>query len=353
VALFATSDTGYAAAIINNAAGLPALFVVNNGGTGASIQSDGAGDGLDVLASAGSGVVGTAETPSSQQAGVAGVAVSSSATGSAFQIYGAVWGDTGVSSSSIDPEWAIGVLGTADDSHAGVFLNDSTNGWSTLYISNFGTGGLGDSTPALFDTLMAVDKTGTCGVGGGSLSCTGQIKSLVSAGGTRTVETYAMQSPENWMEDFGSGSLASGKAVVRIDPAFAETISSDGNYHVFLTPNGDSKGLYVSSKSAGSFEVRESGGGTSSLNFDYRIVAKRAGYEAQRLTDVTETLARETTREKMARSTGVKKATTARKVSPLVEALKTPHRTIVPSPTPKKQMPAHPAAASAHEVASR
>jgi hypothetical protein len=44
------------------------------------------------------------------------------------------------------------------------------------------------------------------------------------------------------------------------------------------------------------FEVRESGGGTSSLSFDYRIVAKRRGYEAQRLTDVTERFRAETAR---------------------------------------------------------
>jgi hypothetical protein len=34
--------------------------------------------------------------------------------------------------------------------------------------------------------------------------------------------------------------------------------------------------------------VHESGGGTSSLSFDYRIVAKRRGYEAERLNDVTD-----------------------------------------------------------------
>ena len=34
--------------------------------------------------------------------------------------------------------------------------------------------------------------------------------------------------------------------------------------------------------------MRESKGGTSSLSFDYRIVAKRRGYEKERLTDVTE-----------------------------------------------------------------
>jgi hypothetical protein len=137
---------------------------------------------------------------------------------------------------------------------------------------------------------MAASPSGTCGFGGsGDLTCTGQVKTLATTGGgERKVETYAMQSPENWMEDFGSGELERGVAVIKIDPAFAETVSADASYHVFISPNGDSKGLYVIRKTATSFEVRESGGGVSSLAFDYRIVAKRRGYEAQRLTDVTE-----------------------------------------------------------------
>jgi hypothetical protein len=123
------------------------------------------------------------------------------------------------------------------------------------------------------------------------------VKSLVSIGnGARKVETYAPQSAENWMEDYGSGTLQQGVSVVKIDPAFAETASETPNYHVFLTPNGDSKGLYVINKTLGSFEVRESGGGTSSLVFDYKIVAKRRGYEKQRLVDVTERFNAEQTR---------------------------------------------------------
>lgn len=90
------------------------------------------------------------------------------------------------------------------------------------------------------------------------------------------------------MEDFGSGVLHSGVAVVNIDPTFAETVSDTAEYHVFLTPKADSKGLYVINETATSFEVRESGGGTSTLAFDYRIVAKRRGFETVRLTDVTE-----------------------------------------------------------------
>jgi len=44
----------------------------------------------------------------------------------------------------------------------------------------------------------------------------------------------------------------------------------------------------VVSKSATSFEVREQGGGVSNVGFDYRVVAKRKGYERVRLADVTE-----------------------------------------------------------------
>ena len=44
---------------------------------------------------------------------------------------------------------------------------------------------------------------------------------------------------------------------------------------MFLTPEGDCKGLYVQDKRGASFEVRELQGGSSSIAFSYRIVAKR------------------------------------------------------------------------------
>jgi hypothetical protein len=50
------------------------------------------------------------------------------------------------------------------------------------------------------------------------------------------------------MEDFGSGELKQGVAVVKIDPSFSETVTADASYHVFITPNADSKGLYVIAK---------------------------------------------------------------------------------------------------------
>ena len=96
---------------------------------------------------------------------------------------------------------------------------------------------------------------------------------------------YAMESPEVWFEDFGSGTLVDGVATVAIEPIFAETVNLE-EYHVFLTPLGDCHGLYVAAKTSISFEVRELGSGTSNVSFDYRIVAQRLGYEDVRLEEV-------------------------------------------------------------------
>jgi len=333
VALFATADDAYGEAVVTNGGDYPSLYVDNSGGTAVQAQAA-IGYGVSGVSFSGTGVYGSTSGGGDgvegiagnlvpQQAGVHGVGNTTSATYDGSIIYSGVWGDTGTSSTTVAPAWAIGVLGTADDSHAGVFLNNSS-GWSTLYVSNASTGGTGLSAtvPGLFSTLQAATRTGTCGIGGnGDLTCTGQVKTLATTGGSRTVETYAMQSPENWMEDFGSGALHSGVAVVNIDPAFAETVSETADYHVFLTPNGDSKGLYVTQKTASSFEVRESGNGTSSLSFDYRIVAKRRGYESQRLTDVTERFNAE--RKAPSMSTAKQKARPAAEPRPSPLHLKT------------------------------
>jgi hypothetical protein len=62
------------------------------------------------------------------------------------------------------------------------------------------------------------------------------------------------------------------------------------DYKVFPVPNGDCKGLYITNKTAASFEVRELGGGTSSVRFDYRIMALRKKYENVRFADHTHDL---------------------------------------------------------------
>jgi len=118
--------------------------------------------------------------------------------------------------------------------------------------------------------------------GYGNIGASGTKSAIVPAenGAHRTL--YCMESPECWFEDFGSATLAKGSATVTIDPLFAATVDTS-QYHIFLTPKGDSKGLYVNTVSAQGFTVAEQQGGTSSLSFSYRIVAKRKDVSAPRL----------------------------------------------------------------------
>jgi len=85
---------------------------------------------------------------------------------------------------------------------------------------------------------------------------------------------YCVESPESWFEDFGEGRLVNGMACITLDPDFLATVKDD-LYHVFLTPNGESEGLYVESKRPDGFDVREQRRGTGNLTFSYRVVAKR------------------------------------------------------------------------------
>jgi hypothetical protein len=97
---------------------------------------------------------------------------------------------------------------------------------------------------------------------------------------------YSMESPESWFEDFGEAKLVKGRAKVRIDPDFA-VVADTRSAHVFLTPYGDSGGLYVSARHRDGFEVCEQGRGSSSLSFSYRVVAKRKDVTAERFKKVT------------------------------------------------------------------
>jgi hypothetical protein len=214
--------------------------------------------------------------------GVLGVAISNSSTYGAYGYSAGVWGDTSGNGTSA----ALGgVAGTADDNAAGYFINNSS-GFATVSATNNGTGPTGTAVPV----ITAIGAKGVCGMNGsGDVACSGQMKTLAAvAGGEQKVEVYAVQSPENWFEDFGSAKLENGRVTVAIDPRFAQIVNTGVEFHVFLTPQGECEGLYVANKSAGGFEVRELHHGTSAVAFDYRIVAKRTGHEAERMTDATE-----------------------------------------------------------------
>jgi hypothetical protein len=97
---------------------------------------------------------------------------------------------------------------------------------------------------------------------------------------------YAMESAEVWFEDLGTATLINGEAAVPIEPIFADTVNLEVDYHVFVTPLcREPVLLFVTDKSPDSFTVRgvTLDGQPSACALDYRIVAKRLGFEHVRL----------------------------------------------------------------------
>jgi hypothetical protein len=97
------------------------------------------------------------------------------------------------------------------------------------------------------------------------------------------VTAYASAGTVPSIEDFGKAQIVDGRGYVRIAADFGQAIDPRSEYLVFLTPEGDNRGLYVTGKSASGFTVRESQGGHASLAVEYRIVARPYGSRESRL----------------------------------------------------------------------
>jgi hypothetical protein len=135
---------------------------------------------------------------------------------------------------------------------------------------------------------MSLDPSGNM-ILGGTLTQYGTPTLVVRGIGASHV-TYASQAAQPAVEDTGEGRIAGGLGYVPIDPAFAATLNSRAPYAVLVTPEGESRGLYVIGKTMRGFYVRESYGGRSSVDFAYRIVGRPASGDAPRLPLYTDTL---------------------------------------------------------------
>jgi hypothetical protein len=189
-----------------------------------------------------------------------------------------------------DTNWA--VLGTAGTGGVGVYgispyvasvgLAQGTSAIG-VYGQTSGTSGYG-----VLGSATAVGGIGVYGLGnpwagvfGGGVFINGAL-TVVNGAKSAAVphpdgslrRLYCVESPESWFEDFGEGRLVDGTACITLDPDFVATVKDD-LYHVFLTPNGESEGLYVESRRPEGFDVREQRRGVGNLTFSYRVVAKR------------------------------------------------------------------------------
>jgi hypothetical protein len=184
---------------------------------------------------------------------------------------------TGISGTQGPPvtniETIAGVVGTSDQRPGVIGTSNSHMG---VYGSSNNVGVVGRTTnPASYAGYFAGNVVVT-----GNLTVVGAKSATVPFPGGTHRGLYCTESPELWFEDFGTSKLKRGRAVVALDADFAKVVTP-GDYRVFLMPAGDCRGLYVRRKNAASFEVRELGGGKSSVAFSYRIVGRRKDIRAR------------------------------------------------------------------------
>jgi hypothetical protein len=237
--------------------------------------------------------------------GVFGVSVAAegvsgnSSTGTGVKGESTVIGVSGVAFGS-DP-FAAGVLGVSRLNRIGV---RGRSNQATVQQVGFAWGITGAGVLAESPTGAGIlAKTGARTTGGLSGAFVGDVAidgtvfiigSVLATGGKAAVVphpdgsqrmTFALECPESFFEDFGRARVVRGRARVAIDRDFAALVDRN-DYYVFLTPEGDSAGLFVSRKRRDSFEVREQQGGKSALGFSYRLVARRKDVPRRRLPKV-------------------------------------------------------------------
>jgi hypothetical protein len=147
------------------------------------------------------------------------------------------------------------------------------------------------------DRLIKLVKLMQPIVGHGAISRIGMEK----ASGERCVDLVEE------FQKLETDAIAGGQELIatRMGQLFHEAFGTAAvNYYVFLTANGNSNGLYVARKTAAGLEIREHGGESSNVAFDYRIVARRRGYEAIRMLQVPERKILETMRPPLKMTAG-------------------------------------------------
>ena len=164
-------------------------------------------------------------------------------------------------------ELSAGVFGEAASGYAGLF-----QGASSLPAMVIENGSYGDVLDLFGDAgALTIDRA-TDVVTDGYVEATQFITSSKVRFGERLGE-FGARSTRATLEDTGTARLNAGEATVRFDAAFESAIDASRGYQVFLTPDGDTRGLYIAAKYEGGFVVRETEHGRSSLFFDYRVVA--------------------------------------------------------------------------------
>jgi hypothetical protein len=229
----------------------------------------GGGGGIEGASNDGTGIYG--QTGGNGNSGISGIN-----TGKGNGLYGrsSVWG--GINGGSVVGAGVIGNMGgTTSGNGYGVRAEATNSSSSYQALLAQATG----STTTIFYGHN-VTTGANCAINYDAvMTCTGSVtgsvlrNSIKSATG-RSVAAYTRQQARATIEEVGTSALAGGVARVTFDPTFVTTIDASAPYHVFITPLGDTAGLYVAATSSRGFTVLEAQGRRSTVSFDYRVVAQ-------------------------------------------------------------------------------
>ncbi len=99
--------------------------------------------------------------------------------------------------------------------------------------------------------------------------------------GRRTL--IAPESPEAWIDDYGSGEIVGGRSHIELDPTYLDCVTISEKYpmKVFVQLTSPMTSQFYVEKGTTGFDVIVTGEGAESVNatFDWRVVAKWKNYE--------------------------------------------------------------------------
>ena len=280
--VFGSTTTGTAA--VNGTTG--------GAGDGVAGTATGAGTGVRGTAASGIGVLGTTTTGPAAirgtNTGALDGVVGSATSGDA--VAGTATSGNGVHGTSATKD---GVFGQSTDGQG--VRGFSTNANGVLGQGRAGVIGFSSVGEAIYGVALAPAAFAGYFSGkvfvGGDLFVTGQFSR--SAGASTAVshpdgsyrQMFSVDAPDDLFEDVGAIRLVDGKAAVTLDPVFKDLIEE--GYHVFLTPYGETNGLFVANRTSLGFEVYEANGGKHSVDVSYRVLGKRRGADVKRLQRVS------------------------------------------------------------------
>jgi hypothetical protein len=232
---------------------------------------------FESFSSLGTGVRGRAAASTGATNGVYGNSVSPSGIG----VYGKATASSGTATGVWGESYATDGAGVIGLGNAGSGNNVGVYG-ATASPDGNGVYGFATATEGICAGTVGVGQSdegyGVYYIGG--ISGIGKMRSFIPAADGH-VALGVHTTAGDWVEYFGEGVLRNGRADVQLDGLFLETVTINENHpmKVFVQLHDEMcQGIAVK-KSQSAFSVVELNGGRSSGTFDYRVVARRKGYE--------------------------------------------------------------------------